>query len=84
MRHFISNIINDILFILLYIRSRIKRNDRNASGVLLIRFAHIGDFIVWLDAAKEFRSIYPDEKITFLCDKSKDVKMLAEKTMSFS
>lgn len=79
MRHFISNIINDILFILLYIRSRIKRNDRNASGVLLIRFAHIGDFIVWLDAAKEFRSIYPDEKITFLCDKSKDVKMLAEK-----
>ena len=46
---------------------------------MLIRFSHIGDFVVWLDSAKEYRNIYPDEKITLLCDKYKDIKMLAEK-----
>lgn len=79
MRHFLSNLINDILFVLLYMRSILKVNDKKAEGVLLIRFSHIGDFIVWLDSAKEYRSIYPGEKITFLCDRYKDIKMLAEK-----
>ncbi len=79
MRHFISDLINDILFALLYVRSGIRKRDKKAEGVLILRFSHIGDFVVWLDAAKEFRNIYPDEKITFLCDKYKDIKMLAEK-----
>lgn len=77
MRHLISDIVNGILFVWLYLR--MKRNHRKGSGVLLIRFSHIGDFVVWLDAAKEFRSLYPGEKITFLCDKYKDIKMLAER-----
>ena len=31
--------------------------------VLLIKLDLIGDFIIWLDAAKEFRSLYPGKKI---------------------
>ena len=30
--------------------------------VLLIRQDAIGDFVIWLDTAKEFRYLYPSEK----------------------
>jgi hypothetical protein len=32
--------------------------------LVLVRFDLIGDFIIWLDAAKEFRCLYPDYQIT--------------------
>ena len=35
-------------------------------GLLLVRLDAIGDFVLWLDAAKEFRSLYPNKRIT-LC-----------------
>lgn len=34
--------------------------------ILLIRLDAIGDFVIWLDSAKEFRSLYPNIRIT-LC-----------------
>ena len=37
-------------------------------GVVLIRLDAIGDFIIWLDSAKEFRQIYPNEKITLIAN----------------
>ena len=38
--------------------------------VALIRLDAIGDFIVWLDTAKEFRSLYPSERIVLIANKS--------------
>lgn len=38
------------------------------SGVALIRLDAIGDFVIWLDAAKEFRRLYPDQKITLVAN----------------
>lgn len=38
------------------------------SGVLLIRLDAIGDFIIWLDTAKEYRRIYPNQKITLIAN----------------
>lgn len=35
-------------------------------GLLLVRLDAIGDFVLWLDSAKEFRSLYPNKRIT-LC-----------------
>ncbi|MDE7313200.1 MAG: glycosyltransferase family 9 protein [Eubacterium sp.] len=84
MKHAVSNMINKILFVLLYMRMRLTgKQAPDARGILLVRFSHIGDFVLWLDAAKEFRRIYPGEKITFVCDRYKDVRMLAEKTGYF-
>lgn len=40
-----------------------------SKDVLLIRLDAIGDFVIWLDSAKEFRRLYPDKKIT-LCANS--------------
>ena len=34
--------------------------------VLLVRLDLIGDFVIWLDAAKEFKKLYPNKKIV-LC-----------------
>ena len=39
---------------------------KGAGHILVIRLDAIGDFILWLDAAKEFRNIYPNHKITML------------------
>lgn len=41
----------------------------HSKGLLLVRLDAIGDFIIWLDSAKEFRRLYPDGKIT-LCANS--------------
>lgn len=34
----------------------------------IIRLDSIGDFILWLDAAKEFRNLYPNKKITLIAN----------------
>ncbi len=33
-------------------------------GVLLLRLDLIGDFVLWLDAARAYRQLYPNQKIT--------------------
>ena len=33
-------------------------------GVLLLRLDMIGDFVLWLDAARAYRQLYPNQKIT--------------------
>lgn len=38
------------------------------SGVCIIRLDAIGDFVLWLDSAKEYRLIYPDQKITLVAN----------------
>lgn len=50
----------DLLFILL------SSSKNQKKGLLLIRLDAIGDFIIWLDSAKEYRTLYPEEKITLI------------------
>lgn len=38
-------------------------------GVLLVRLSGVGDFILWLDAAKAFHELFPGKKITLLANK---------------
>jgi ADP-heptose:LPS heptosyltransferase len=38
------------------------------TGILLIRMDGIGDFIIWLDSAKEYRRLYPNKKITLIAN----------------
>jgi ADP-heptose:LPS heptosyltransferase len=42
------------------------RSTTSAPQLLLVRLDAIGDFVIWLDAAKAFRSLYPSEHIV-LC-----------------
>ena len=37
-------------------------------GVMLVRLDLIGDFIIWLDAAKEFRALYPEQRIVLFAN----------------
>lgn len=79
-----SELINLFLFHILYWRkSFLGRKVRHKEGILLVRFAHIGDFILWLDAAKEFKNLYQGKKITLLCYEYKNIKEIAEKTGYF-
>ncbi len=41
-------------------------SDAEMDNILLIRLDELGDFILWLDSAKEYRAIYPNRKITLL------------------
>jgi ADP-heptose:LPS heptosyltransferase len=45
-------------------------NSNHKNGIVLIRLDAIGDFIIWLDTAKEYRRIYPNQKITLLANKA--------------
>jgi ADP-heptose:LPS heptosyltransferase len=41
-----------------------------SSGLLVVRMDAIGDFVIWLDSAKELRRCFPDMKITLLANAS--------------
>lgn len=58
-----------IRYILFYIGDyfyTIKLKKNHSTELLIVRLDSIGDFIIWLDSAKEYRRIYPGRKIT-LC-----------------
>ena len=44
-----------------------KRSSENTDKVLVIKVDAIGDFIIWLDCAKEFRNCFPHKKIVLMC-----------------
>ncbi len=54
------------------------------NAVLIIRLDAIGDFILWLDAAKEFRKIYPPDIYKIVLIGNQEWASLAEKTLYFS
>ena len=41
---------------------------KKGEGVLLVRTDVIGDFTLWLDAARELRELYTEQKITLVCN----------------
>lgn len=42
------------------------RKPSKQNGVAIVRLDGIGDFILWLDAAKEFKRLYPKKRITLI------------------
>lgn len=44
-----------------------NRCEMNTDKVLVIKVDAIGDFIIWLDSAKELRKCFPGKKITLMC-----------------
>ena len=41
----------------------LPKNSTGNESVLLVRLDLIGDFVIWLDAAKEFRNLYPNKRL---------------------
>lgn len=37
-------------------------------GIVVIKIDAIGDFLIWLDSASQFRKIYPGQAITLVCN----------------
>ena len=50
-------------------------------SVLVIKLDAIGDFIIWLDSAKEYKGMFPRKKCILMCNKT--CKELAEATNYF-
>lgn len=53
-------ILTEKYWLLDYLPSFAMRKD----GVLLVRLDLIGDFVLWLDSARAYRQLYPNQKIT--------------------
>jgi len=51
--------------VIIFSRKSVQSND-----VALFRLDNIGDFILWLDAAKEFRKLYPKRKLTLIANQA--------------
>lgn len=83
MKRKLSVLLNYVLFWLLYIVRSMRGMKEEEGRILVVRMAHIGDYIIWLDCAKEFHALYPEKKIVFLCRRFKDVSSLAEKSGYF-
>ena len=69
MKNKIKTIIKQTLFYLIDIFTwKIIDKNKKKGEILLIRTDAIGDSIIWLDSAKEYRRIYADKKITLICN----------------
>ncbi len=44
------------------------RKSPSPACIAIIRLDSIGDFILWLDPAKELRELYPQKRITLICN----------------
>ena len=49
------------------VRLENRRSSIETNKVLIIKTDAIGDFIIWLDSAKEFRGLYPGKKLVLMC-----------------
>lgn len=49
-----------------FVSFRLK--DKPKSGLAVIRLDAIGDFIIWLDSAKEYRLLFPQKRITLIAN----------------
>ncbi|GLB31866.1 hypothetical protein LAD12857_37890 [Lacrimispora amygdalina] len=78
----ISILINELLFTVLKIKAKLDKQV-NSNNIFIIRFAHIGDFCIWLNSAKAYRELYPEKKIIFLTYSYKNITELAEATGYF-
>ena len=63
------------------IKNTENRKCANNDSVLVIKLDAIGDFIIWLDSAKEYTGLYPGKKCVLMCNKA--CKELAEVTGYF-
>ena len=48
----------------------LPRSRADSNSVMLVRLDVIGDFILWLNAAKEFRTLFPEKKIVLYANSS--------------
>jgi len=46
------------------------RQSAHTGGVAIVRLDLIGDFILWLNAAKKFRNLYPNAKLTLIANQA--------------
>lgn len=69
-----------------YCRSKELKNHRPTDfaifrKIVVLKLDAIGDFIIWLDAAKEYRKIYPEKELVLICNVL--VREIAEKLEYF-
>lgn len=60
------NLLRFIFFFLIDFFASVFCKVETRNGIALIRLDRIGDFILWLDSAKEIRRIYPHQKIVLI------------------
>lgn len=41
---------------------------QNAHGIAVIKMDAIGDFLIWLDSASQYKVLYPEQKIFLICN----------------
>ena len=83
MKSKLSQLLNQMLFCFLTSTRRFRPLKKETGKVLLVHFAHIGDFIIWLDSAKAYRKLFPNKQIVLLCRKFKNISIIAESTGLF-
>lgn len=79
----LSKIYSYFWFLVLFLRIKLNKTVVENNKVLLVHFAHIGDFIIFLDSAKEYKNLYPNKKIILLCRKFKSVYEIAKLSECF-
>ncbi|MDP3759114.1 MAG: glycosyltransferase family 9 protein [Ramlibacter sp.] len=68
MRNIIVGFRRLLFAIMDYLAVMVWQSSMAKTGVALIRLDAIGDFIIWLDSAKEYRRLFPAQKIVLLAN----------------
>lgn len=67
-------------------RQYLKKNkwvsaEKETEDIALLRLDAIGDFVIWLDSAQEYRKLFPKARIVLICNKCNEI--IAEKLNMF-
>lgn len=54
-------------FRIVFLKNR-RPAGQGANGIAVIKIDAIGDFLIWLDSASQYRKLYPEQEITLVCN----------------
>ncbi|MGD0958510.1 MAG: hypothetical protein ABSB19_01750, partial [Methylomonas sp.] len=58
----------NLLLLLMNYVILVVHHAKTLDGVVIFRLDRIGDFVLWLSAAKAYRDVYPNQKITLIAN----------------
>lgn len=79
LKPFIAQWLEAMLLIYYSKTAKSRRCKQETGRILLARTDGLGDFIIWLSCAEEFKKLFPNKKIVLMLDSTKPTLELAEK-----
>ena len=64
----LKDIVKSFIYQIIDLCVFVKAAEKKLNSIIIVRIDAIGDFIIWQDAAKEYKKIFKNKNITLVCN----------------